>query len=127
MKWLRKKKKQVSKKSEHIRWNSEESHDYSRSIRCHIVVVGGEDRKNTMMRILGEMRQLGSTLIPIRQNRQGDVKGTNFGYLLETYDTRSSLVESFFKKFGKPVERDDNLREDVGGGIEDYVADFYER
>lgn len=107
----------------HIRWNWEISPDSQEMVRYHFVIVDDKDREGIMRRITGQLLAI-NPIEPIRKE-EGKVKGTEFRYLFESYDTVVAPRMISWGNVRKIVKRDHELRERKVGNIEDYVANAY--
>jgi hypothetical protein len=115
------------KKSRHVRWNWEKSPDNPEMARYHFVIIDDKDRKGKVMKIIDTIKSRVASNYPFEQIRsvEGKVKGTEFRYLFESYDSLYSpslfCMDCIFKK----NVRDTNLYERKKGNIEDYVSNLY--
>jgi len=117
----------VPKSSHHLRWNWEVSPESEELIRYHFVVVDDKYREEKIDRILWQFQSVSSGIMRIR-HREGKVEDTRYRYLFESYDSSLSPSIIDLTRFALKIQ-DKELRERKRGseGIENYVADFYER
>ncbi|HJX50054.1 MAG TPA: hypothetical protein VJ438_01190, partial [Candidatus Nanoarchaeia archaeon] len=83
----------------HIRWNWEKSPDNEEMVRYHFVVVDDKDREGIMRRITEQLLAI-NPIEPVREE-EGKVKGTEFRYLFESYDTVVAPREISWTKIGR--------------------------
>jgi len=119
--------KRINKKSRHVRWNWERSPDQENSNRYHFVFVDDKGRRQKLEQTLGNMQGKSIIYFPFDEVRlvEGKVFGTDYRYLLASYDSPYPPAFVSFEGVSERVIRDRNLYERKKSSVEDFVADFF--
>ena len=95
------KKKYISRKERHIRWNCEQSPDSKGLVRYHTIVVDDKGREKIRNQIFEQLHKVSSGIERIRE-REGKVGGSEYRYLFSSFDTVLGPDVIDFTKIRKP-------------------------
>ena len=124
--------KEIPLKSRHVRWNCEKSEDnFNMDIpltRYYFAIVDSRlsYRKDIANKIVNQMTQNGSSLIPIGKEVGFKVKKSEWGLLFVVYDALVNPENLSFSKIGIASKRDYKLCKKEVLNIEDYLIRIYE-
>ena len=117
----------VFKKSRHLRWSWEQSPENSELVRYHFIISDDKNKKGKMESILNSIKSKVVVNHPFEliRSKEGKVKGSEFRYLFNSYDTAYSPILFNPREIFEHVKKDPNLYERKIGSIEDYVEKVY--
>lgn len=124
--------KEIPLKSKHVRWNYEKSeesfHMNDFLTRYYFAIVDDRKayRKNTLSKIVSQMTQTNSWVMPIGSEKNIEVKGSKWGLLFVCYDALVSPESLNFSKLGIANKRDLGMSKKEVLNIEDYLIRIYE-
>jgi hypothetical protein len=124
--------RKIPLKSKHIRWNCEKSEEnFHMDIpltRYYFAIVDKRlaYRKDISSKIVNQMTQSNSWLIPIGKEVDFKVKNSEWGLLFVCYDALVNPESLNFSKLGIISKRDYNLCKKKVLNIEDYLTRIYE-
>ena len=119
-------------KSKHVRWNYEQSKDNFHGdiplTRYYLAIVDNRssNREEILNKIVDNMNQVNSWVIPVGKNLDFKVKDSEWGLLFAIYDALVPQESLGFLKAGIKSKRDYKLCEKKVLTIEDYLRRIYE-
>lgn len=122
----------IPKKSKHVRCNFEKSDDNFHMgnplTRYYFAIIDNREayRKEINNKIINQMTQVNSWVIPIGSEFNLQVKGSEWGLLYVVYDALVSSESINFTKLGIKSKRDYKMSRKEVLSIEDYLTDIYE-